>query len=485
MKRFISTIHPEKFFVAGALFFGLITAFITPPLQSPDVDRHFLAFDAVTSKKPAITASESSVRFVEMHQYLMFHPGHKYSWARYKDALQMKSPPDDLTSGRVVFGYPWGRLTHSVPQILGIWTARQFTDRMLIQMLAGRLANLLAYTAVVFMAIRIIPFYKWGLVLIGTMPMTLFLASTLSYDAFSIGVVFLVIAQMTNISVSPEIVSAKKLIWFLITLAVMVVLKFPYALIVLPALFLPSSLFKSGKTKTLFRVTVGILLLFLIIVQYSMTHAAEHWYREYRENSPTVRAYEPQIEGEWPIMRESYGQTSAAGQMKKLIVQPSDFLSHFGNTLVSPERIMLYAGSFGGCLGWLDTLLPPAALIFFYLILIAQPILEDRPLDHFQPYLRYLYCATFISLFTLIHVVFYIAATREISDIENVQGRYLIPFAPLLFLSLSSNWLSTKLSLKPIVAKLLFCGTVVFIQVVSIVTLLQRYYGDYWWERKI
>ncbi len=81
-----------------------------------------------------------------------------------------------------------------LPQASGIALGKLFNASPTVLSYLGRLANLVVWIALIYAAIRIAPIGKWAFVAIALNPLSLFLASNLSSDAVSIGIVALFVA---------------------------------------------------------------------------------------------------------------------------------------------------------------------------------------------------------------------------------------------------------------------------------------------------
>ncbi|MCL1830237.1 MAG: DUF2142 domain-containing protein, partial [Oscillospiraceae bacterium] len=121
-----------------------------------------------------------------------------------------------------------------LPSIIGVVIARFLGLSKIGLLFLGRFFNLLSYCFGVMYAIKIIPFRKHMMTLIGLLPICISLAGSFSYDVFVITLSFLFIAIVLKLSSSEEKVSSKKII----LPAVIAVLLAPAKAIYLPLLLL-------------------------------------------------------------------------------------------------------------------------------------------------------------------------------------------------------------------------------------------------------
>ncbi|MCX5792670.1 MAG: DUF2142 domain-containing protein, partial [Elusimicrobia bacterium] len=191
---------PEKIYVVLALVFGLALAFITPPLQTPDENKHlnrsyqlseFNIFQFDTSVPASLLRLSETFKRLNFDPLGKTSPGEIFSQRRV--ALDPASRSrDEIAVPTFIFPY--------FPQALGIFTGRLFNASPITLLYAGRIFNLLFSIALVYFAIRTAPFFKWVFFLLGLMPMTLYLSASLAKDAMIFSLSFLLIAFFLRFS---------------------------------------------------------------------------------------------------------------------------------------------------------------------------------------------------------------------------------------------------------------------------------------------
>jgi uncharacterized membrane protein len=467
----ITKLKPENIFLLLALIFGISMVFVTPPLQSPDEDSHFLSILRFSSFRTNPYFSSNEIAFVQMHHYIYFKPDQKYSLDKFQEALAFEVKDEDASQNNNIYyklrlkTIPW-----YLPSIAGMSISKLFSDNFCLNMWAGRLANLFAFAIILFYAIRITPYFKWGFVLLGLMPMTLFLASSLSYDSFTTAISYLLIALILKMFAVKHKLDFKNNWLVILIISIMVFLKFPYLLLATPILFL-----KKDKFKGSYCYIIKIMVVFAFIFQLGIQMLPN---ATPAKASSKITYYDRSFGSDNPLSDQK------PKDIKSVIVKPGVFVHEFFNTLTNRKKILLYIGSFAGCLGWLDTLLPPSVLIFFYLVLMftSLTVIQKVRLNGFEKSIFFL---TGTGLFVAIHFIFYVLTKEETTYIDGIQGRYFIPFAPYLLLPFLGIIKLKKIRKKRLFMNLLFCGSILFVQIVSMTTLLQRYYFSYWWERNL
>ena len=201
------SIIPEWVFLSIAIPVGLVLCILVPPMTGASWDDqiHFknaLNLSYVTS--PEITneeqrMSEMAIRFAlgeeeDINLDLWPVAERRAFEGKIDEAQQM-----DIEEGQVIKRYyPDQLLSFTslgyLPSAIGLWTGRLLHLPFSVTLILGRVANLIAYCAICFCAIRISPVKKVLFVVIALIPESIFLASNYSYDPWLTGMILLGIA---------------------------------------------------------------------------------------------------------------------------------------------------------------------------------------------------------------------------------------------------------------------------------------------------
>jgi len=311
-----------------------------------------------------------------------------------------------------------------------------------------RFASLLSYLVLVWLALRLIPFGKWILLVLAVSPMALFQATTISPDAISNGLGFLFIAACLRLTESKEInwreCGSLVFLIFLLFLA-----KLNLApLVLLPFLLIPPARFaKNGTYPFLLAMTV---LLFVVEIA--------GW------NMVTSRNLAPVLANE----------ANLTAQLRHILGAPFVFLQTVIKDLITNGSVYFQGWINGyGYYYWT----PPQFASFFFLLSLGSAILTDSASHPVNKKLRIALILTFMAGYFATILSLYVTFTPVGADnVLGVQGRYFIPLVLPLALALSGiawirgipshNWitgfLSTTLALNILGIALAFyvpCGT--------------------------
>ena len=447
--------QPEISFVWIGTIWGSMLLFVTPPFQVPDENRHFYRAYQVSEgelvgtkqndtgggdlpKSVIYTAEDPS------HVILRFHWERKY---RFRDTFILLSfplePQDRMFVSFVSVIYspvPY------VPQVLAILPARLLALPPIVMMYFGRIFNFTAWLALTYLAIRITPIYRWLFVLLALMPMSIFQAASLSVDAVTNGLAFLTIAFFLRCAFDEsKAVSLRDMVLLLLLTLCLSLCKVVYFLLVFLFLLIPRQ--KIGSVRR--------YLLILLTLATANLLVAGLWNFCIRDFSATVRP-EAQVQE----------------QIELIKTQPDQYLSILLETI--RHRTGYLCDTFVGRLGWLDTPLPTYLIVSWWLLLAAVAILESKPMIHItlrhKGILGGIGVLTLLLMFTLMFI--YWEPSGD-TIIRGVQGRYLIPISPLLFMLLYSRRLGRDWrGYEPVLIM-----AIGFFLTVALLVMTNRFYG--------
>ncbi|MDD4909426.1 MAG: DUF2142 domain-containing protein [Candidatus Omnitrophica bacterium] len=432
---------------------GILFVFITPPFQAPDEDLHFYrAFHVSEGNIKASLRSgtagghlpRSLEDTVKVFSGVSFFHKHKQ---KIGDIISAAGRPLDSEDRVFINLRAMARLSPVayIPQALGIMLGRLFDLPVLILMYLGRIFNLLFWILVMRRAIKNIPLLKWGVLLLALMPMSLFLASSLSADAMTNALSFLLIAVFLRCAFDKGVsVISRRELAVLFLYSGLAALSKPYLFLALLFLLIPREKFCCLRSY----LKVFFSLLFTGIVVQGI------WCFTIRELFVSIRA-----------------GVEALPHISLVVFDPLKYLAVLIGTLYANG--FFYADSFIGRLGWLDTPLPLFLVISYYAVLILVPVLE-RPSGitiHYRQ--RVVALITALAGFIFVFTSQYLSYTPLWGDIiEGVQGRYFIPFAPVLFLILYNG--NMPFNIRRYAA--IVTGYAVFALSYTLVVLACRYY---------
>ena len=244
----------EKLLFCFVLLLGLFLVLLIPPFDSPDELTHFQnvwaighgqAFSEEYWAEGKLSLPAGFAPLMNEYPVRLIGIGNqdKCSWADLFRQSAAYQPTGKMmpVEGRIFsFGYLFSALGMALGSAVGSLFGIPLLSSPYIQLQLGRMSNWIVFVLVVFASLRKEQPFRKTLFLLATMPMTLFLAATLSYDAILIPVSFYMFASVLSLSENGigEIPAAEYLRLVLCTLFICGI-KAPYACLMLLFLLLP------------------------------------------------------------------------------------------------------------------------------------------------------------------------------------------------------------------------------------------------------
>lgn len=469
IKRYIlrSVVRPEYAFLGLALLFGLGMVVVTPPFQVPDEPQHLyrsyqIAELNLFKYKDDVPKSLVDLSAICNRMKFMAHEKTSRKEILALDSIQL-NPGIRVPAESPNYILPY------LPQALGIATGKLFNLAPLWMFYLGRVFNLLASVILIFLAIRTTPVMKWLFFLLSIMPMTLYQFGSLSYDAMTISLSFLMIAVILNMALNEDKVIRTKdlVILFLIALA-LASAKPPYYILAFTFLIIPMK--KFGSWKKFWMTFAGLAATVLIVSQlyspgrqfFEKFRSPEAPATEVPQPSPapespkqvtapaanTQPATQPQQKPaqqqpvqQQPIQQQpvqqappvAYNPFDPPAQIKYILDDPIRYMGVILDTF--GKFIGLYQISFIGLFGWVDTPLPPFMVYSYLLVLLIIALTTPTKRINLILWKKGILLGLFLAGFVLIETAMYVYCNPVgCNPITAVQGRYFIAFGPLLFL---------------------------------------------------
>ncbi len=449
-------VAPEKIFAVLISVFGILFLLITPPFQVADEYEHF--YRAYHVSEGHWMAEKSNKIFggflpqslstvsQKVSSGVAFYPENKQKIEDIFTAIRIPLEPDK----RIFISYLTVAKYSPVPyfpQAVGIAIARFMGASPLALMYFGRFFNLLFFSLAGYFAIKTTPVFKWGFLLLLLTPISLFTAASVSGDALTSGISFLLTAIFLSCALDERVNCDRTRAIIIFVLASLLSLaKPPYQLLIL--LFFTIPIKKVVNRKTYFAM-FALLALCCAVLSLGVIHAIK----------------------DLKDISYSTAMTSPTNQLAFLSHNPGQFAIAFFNGWITDGLNIIH--QLIGQLGWLDTRLP-RVLIDSYLGLLVIVALfggkREISISRIQRLVIFLTAAIHIVLISFLLYLHW--APLGASIIRGWQGRYLIPFSPLLFLLFYNRRFCVddqKLELL-VTFYALFAGTL------TLIVLLYRYY---------
>lgn len=457
--------NPANVFALLATVLGVVFVFLTPLFQVPDEPTHaYRAYQIslgvfVAEIRDGIVGGEVAASLVETARVSRAPENDRSAASRSSSLQRLRSKPLDPANS-IFIAFPATAVYSPVayvPHAIGFVVARWLDVSAPSLCYIGRLTNLLAWAAMVLVAIRITPIYKWLLLVLALLPMSLFEAASMSADATINGLAFVTIALFFKLALEPRQRVGKREIVVLLALCGLVALAKPgYIAIVVLAFLIPhdklgSRMRQFGLFALLSSVAIGTTLIWA-----ELGRVGAHL-QPIADKASAVEISDP------------------VAQMRFILSDPINFVGIIRGTL--SDQFEILRQHFVGVLGWLDVVLPQASVDFGCAVLVFIALRESR-VDIALGVGHKALLATYVIATTglIMTVMFLTWSPVAASHINGMQGRYFFPVAPAAFAVLYNRrlrWLGRERDLPwiAIVSVLILFG-------VAVVALIHRYYND-------
>lgn len=149
-----------------------------------------------------------------------------------------------------------------VPAAIGWSVGRIVSDRIYVSYYLGRIFQVLAYAALVYLALKISKSYREGLYIFATFPAVIYVVAGYHYDYLYFGGSLIAIALLTNFLSAHQKIGKKEVVAFQASILAFAFSKFPMILLGSLLTFLPKKYYKTSSIR-LFSSLIFILNLFI------------------------------------------------------------------------------------------------------------------------------------------------------------------------------------------------------------------------------
>lgn len=396
---------------------GIVYMFILPPFVVPDEASHFVTAYAESSELIGVPAYNEKGDIFVTSEKMWGNVEEKRNVTKelysqfFEGVLGKDEPKEQLIATRQPLlqkhpGY--------IPQVLGISVARIMKMNSEQIMFAGRFFALVWYVFVMFWAIKLMPIKKEMLFLVGILPITIQQVVSYNYDSFLLGICFFAIAYILNFIYTDR--EIKIYDWFIIIGIVISIasIKFVYLPLLGLALFIPKNKFKNGIRKIVSSLCIIFVAIFITLytrlLDYGKTFA-----------ETTQNAVEP-----------------AKFSIDYCMNNPFQILGIFYRTIERQSSRFL-SELLGASLGYLNINIPQILAILILILLLLSMINESFAKSDIYKIKWYLAFCCVIVFACLMVVMFFDWTPFGNSQIEGIQGRYLLPILPLALLLFENN----------------------------------------------
>ena len=312
-----------------------------------------------------------------------------------------------------------------------------------------RLVGLAIYLGISYIALRVIPIGKWGLLVVALTPTALYQASTVSGDGFTSAVSFLFIAQVVYaVLKTEEKISNRQLIALCVSIFLLSVAK-QGAIILFPLVLI----IQRGRFSTRSqRISLGLVILIATFLHF-------FWY------FLTIESL-------------TIGPKSLVTSLGAIFNQLLEYLQAFARSLLLYHK-RLYTTMVAAYGYWIGE--APKSIYWVFPLTLLLSLFTDRKNENLTPGKRLFFFSMMIFSWLVILMLYTIVlftagnyqGTEKITFVLK-QGRYLIPYLPLLVVSLAGLYGVQRKLMKPLLVTVL--AGIIVVQGLFLLGLYAHYY---------
>lgn len=303
----------------------------------------------------------------------------------------------------------------------------------------GRLFNFAFFAALVILAVRIVPIGKNAMRAVALVPMTLHVAGSYSYDTGSIAFGFLLTALLLRLLVEDRHASRKSLVVTVVVAAMLAPGKIVYAPISILALFVPKERFSSRKEELVWKACMLALPLVAIALLRAAKIVSLAGIAEVGSTTTGSGVTPTQVTSADP------GYYTLADAMAHPLTSVLILLR------TCHERAIDYVIlTFGYRLGWHQEELEIHTIQIFVCIgaVLVSSLTSPRDTRVLPTRVRVGIMALCAAMFVgVVLSMFFGWTVRGAPVVEGVQGRYFLPFLPLLLMGLRGKTIVSTVDL--------------------------------------
>lgn len=315
--------------------------------------------------------------------------------------------------------------TGYMTQTMGFALARALGLPFHVQFLMGRMFNMLTYVGLCYLAIKTLKRFKTVMAVVALTPTPMFLSANYSYDPTINGLCFLGLALVMDAIMDRD----TRLTWqrgvsILLCLTIGSLTKVVYVPLLLLVLLLPRSKFASNGQ----RIWYKAFALFLMVL-------------------PVLSMMSSVSGGAVALQDDRAPNSSSAEQIAFLLAHPITYLGYFFNYLwkyfavyfEDSARIQLaYTGHLP------DTLAHLGMWLLLFCAFTDNDPLTNQKLNWKQRLTMFLVAGLVVGMvFTTMYVAW---SAVGVEDFGGVQGRYLLPMLPLMYMVFSPEGIKNRMN---------------------------------------
>lgn len=421
---------PWRLFLVFGIVFGALFLLLTPPMQAPDeVSHYYRAYQVSEGQWMALRYDrrvggwmpQGVVDVAEAFLPIRWKFSYTTSFVAIRSAAQLPLRPDE----RVFVDFPNTALFPWVayaPAATAIALSRGLGAGPLLQFYAARLSSWLLWLGLGVLMLRVLPHSRWLFLVVGLLPMAVFVQVSISADVATNSLCWLFIALCLRYRGSSHRLRPRQLGVLAGLLLLLASCKLVYAAVGLLLMLLPAGAYSRPWQRWGFPALVALLMGGLIAYWSAQIDRIYLPYPDYHPDfAPALHPVSLSNEANLPLQRDY------------VLAHPGALPGIFWRTLQA--TFSMYSRGLIGTFGWLEVVLPPGLILTAYGGLLAVALTDGRAGWRLSAGHRVWLALAFVAGLGLLLLSQYLTWAPVAAPLMwALQGRYLLPLLPLLLL---------------------------------------------------
>ena len=396
---------PENVFLFGSVLVGIAYLIIVPVFKVPDTINHYVRAYEMT--KGYLLVPQGGM--VNIPWNLVPYETHTYNSYVLKKFFHMTLDTNNLVEYDVVNMALYSPISYFL-QAVGIGLADIVSNNTYVLMYAGSIFNLVGCTAILYYAIKYLPYGKWIVTFLSLTPMSLQQRSSLSVDAITYAIAVAMLAFCLYFRYEQKRMTKKSLALMYVLVLMISSVKIVYFVIGGLILLIPRDVFPNNR---------GWLHKLIAMVELFVFSFG--WLGIAGQYLSTTR-----------------GGSASSEKMNLILHSPFKYIYIMNKTFWDDGADFLLQ-MLGSIMGSIDIEIAAllTTIVFIYLI---KCYFEDKNGIKENDYLLTIFtllqsAAMVVLVFTSLYIQ-WTSVDAAAYSIEGIQGRYMVPIAPVLLLGL-------------------------------------------------
>lgn len=420
---FVKRSKIEYVYLVLSLVFGLIFILCFPPYTAPDEEKHISTVYAYANsflgEYPIFSETDSVI--LRQTDGDIGVGGNAINSAKFEKLYEaLKYPSKESERNLEGFTNLNVSFIYYIPQVIGVMLGIFLKLSGFWTIYLGKLFALLFFTGCIFFSIKIIPWGKMAIMVIALLPMSMEMTTSYSYDGMINALSILFISYAVHLIFKKEKVEWKDIFALGILISAISACKFFYFFIAGILYLIPKEKYKSKKMYWVANTAVflvGFIALMVAKFQFFAGHIGE----------ATQNAGDPST--------VNYSIATILGNI------PNSITVLF-NTFIRKSEFY-FNTLWGNELGWFQVYIPNTVITGFVFVLsIAGGCSVKGEKTQYMPDKKFRIVNIGLSIIMFLGILasLWIGWTAiTFSEIDGVQGRYFLPFLPMIVLSMKNK----------------------------------------------